>query len=129
MSASARFDTYRRFLGLSIAETAGVCGVRPRTVQRWIDEDRDIPDSAWTALDDITDAVGRAVDRIVNEAQRAGAHATLLRYRTAEAYAESPYAEQMPLGAHALFVTLAHRRLRKVEIQWGERVKNKGPAS
>ena len=103
--AGAGFDTRRRALGLSIAETAAVCGgVNERTVNRWINDHSPVPDDAFGALDALEEALERAVDRLVTIAteQTMAGPIIVRRYRTQDDLSASRDDIGIPLGAHAM---------------------------
>jgi transcriptional regulator with XRE-family HTH domain len=102
----AEFDTRRRMLGLSVEETAGLCGVQDRTIRRWVSGITPIPDDAMSALETLEDAMDEAASNAANLAsqQPAGTIVTLWRYRPATDQAQSPHASSLPLGAHAIMI-------------------------
>lgn len=130
----AEFDTRRRTLGLSVDETAALCGVQDRTVRRWQSGATPIPDDAGDALEQLEDAMERAVDQAVKlaKAEAGRMPIALYRYRTAEDQARSAHASSMPpgalakgglpLGAHAMMIGWAADALAAegvdVRIEW-----------
>lgn len=120
----AEFDTRRRSLGLSVDETAALCGVGDRQVRRWQSGATPVPVDAAAGLEALEDAMARAVD----EATR---HTTdkvergpvvLWRYRTQADLDRSPHARGLPLGAHAMMIAWAADALAAegvdVRIEW-----------
>ena len=103
--SGAGFDTRRRALGLSIAETAAVCGgVNERTVNRWINDHSPVPEDAFSALDALERTLERAVDQLVKIAtdQVMAGPIIVRRYRTQDDLSVSPDDIGIPLGAHAM---------------------------
>lgn len=101
----ARFDTRRRALGISVSETAAVCGpVAERTVNRWINGHTTIPADAFASLDSLEESMEKAVDKLMQvaiEITMAGP-IQIRRYRTQDDLAASPDDFGIPLGAHAM---------------------------
>lgn len=122
----AEIDTRRRALGLSVAETAKVCGVSERSVSYWLNgggEPRD-PEDVSARLREVEDIMGDLVEAIAegvsDTAERA--HVTLPRYRTQAALDASGDGRGLPLGAHAMMIAWATDDLRAdghvVSIEW-----------
>ena len=122
----AEFDTLRRSLGLSVDETAALCGVQDRTVRRWQSGASTIPDEAEQLLADLEDAMGCAVENVVELASdmTSAGPIVLWRYRTAEAQAASPHASSLLPGAHAMMIGWSADALRAegidVRIEWAD---------
>ncbi|AGH48785.1 MULTISPECIES: helix-turn-helix domain-containing protein [Sphingomonadales] len=120
----AEFDTRRRSLGLSVDETAALCGVQDRTVRRWQSGATPIPADASGALESLEDAMGLAVDELVTFATDRVAKGPVLlwRYRTQAEQDRSPHARSLPLGAHAMMIAWAADALEAegidVDIEW-----------
>jgi hypothetical protein len=102
----AEFDTRRRSLGLSVDETAALCGVQDRTVRRWQSGASPIPEDATEALGGLEDAMLEAVEQALRLAtdMTTSAPVVLRRYRTAGDQARSPHASSLPPGAHAMMI-------------------------
>jgi hypothetical protein len=122
----ARFDTYRRSLGLSVEETAGLCGVQDRTIRRWQSGASPIPDNAAEAMGDLEGAMTEAVEQAQALASDMTAQgpAVLWRYRTLNDQARSPHASPLPLGAHAMLIAWTADALEaagiETQIEWAE---------
>ena len=117
MTAAAH-DTLRRVLGLSVDETAALHGVQDaRTVRRWHDGTRALPDDAMPRLEGLREAMEDEVEQILRTAQ---GRTVLTRYRSAANLA--PHSD-LPPGAHAMMIGWAADALRDqgatVEIVWG----------
>lgn len=101
----ARFDTRRRALGLSISETAAVCGgVNERTVNRWINGHSPPPEDAWGALEALETTMESAIDKLVEIAsdRTMAGPIEVRRYRTQNDLSASQDDFGIPLGAHAM---------------------------
>jgi transcriptional regulator with XRE-family HTH domain len=122
----AEFDTRRRYLGLSVDETAALCGVQDRTIRRWQNGTSPIPDDARAALKALEDAMNKAVTALVETVTNvtASGPVVLWRYRTKAEQDKSPHASSLPLGAHAMMIAWAADALEgegiEVEIAWAE---------
>ncbi|MCP4564079.1 MAG: helix-turn-helix transcriptional regulator [Bosea sp.] len=123
----AGFDTRRRALGLSISETAAVCGpVNERTVNRWINDHSSVPPDALASLDALEEAMEKAVDRLVAIAtdQTMAGPIQIRRYRTQDDLAASPDDIGIPLGAHAMMTAWLDDQLAaqgiETEIVWAD---------
>lgn len=120
----AGFDTRRRSLGLSVDETASLCGVQDRTVRRWQSGDSPIPADAAAALDQLEAAMSEAVEQALARATDhvARGPVVLWRYRTQADQDRSPHAATLPLGAYAMMIAWAAKALAAegmdVSIQW-----------
>jgi transcriptional regulator with XRE-family HTH domain len=122
----AEFDIARRRLGLSIAETAAVCGVTEKTVNRWMRGEQPIRPDAWHSLDLLEAAMQDAADQAVEIACDATAAGPfrLPHFRSAEVmrrhYPDSP----LPLGAQAMMTAWTAEALEDegiaAEIVWVE---------
>jgi transcriptional regulator with XRE-family HTH domain len=120
---AAEFDTRRRLLGLSIEETASWCGVKRRTVERWISGYSEVSDAGVERLEELESCMIKAVERGAAEAACED-KVVLIRYRSQAALAALPHASGLPAGAHAmmtgwLWEALDHQGA-DVEIVWGE---------
>jgi len=125
--SGAGFDTRRRALGLSIAETAAVCGgVNERTVNRWINDHSSVPDDAFGALDALEETLERAVDRLVKIAtdQTTAGPIIVRRYRTQDDLSMGPDDIGIPIGAHAMMAAWLDHALAArgvdTEIVWAD---------
>src|SRR5690606_4356880 len=100
----AWFDLRRRALGLLVSETAAVCGVNERTVNRWINDRSPIPADAIEALEALEEKMDATVGRMVKEAcDMTDAGPLILRaYRTQTDLSASPDDIGLPLGAHMM---------------------------
>lgn len=122
----AEFDTRRRSLGLSTREAAALCNVQERTLNRWQAGEFEIPQDAVEALDALEEAMGDAVDNIVELAtdKLERGPVTLWRYRSQADLDRSEHAGGMPLGAHAMLVAWSADALAAegitVQIEWAE---------
>lgn len=128
----AEFDTRRRSLGLSVEETAALCGVQDRTVRRWCSGERGVPDDAAEALEALEGAMLDAVENVVQIATdwMERGPVVLYRYRTAADQANSAHASTLPLGAHAMMIAWAADALEAegiaTSIEWaGEDLKGR----
>jgi hypothetical protein len=107
--SGARFDTRRRALGLSIGETAIVCGragtpVAERTINRWINDLSNVPNDAFAALDALEIWMEKTIDRLTQIAtdQTMAGPIVVRRYRTQDDLSASGDDLGIPLGAHAM---------------------------
>lgn len=124
MRRGAEFDIGRRRLGLSIAETAAVCGVTERTVNRWVRDEQDIRPDAWQNLD-LLEAMMQAgaedAVRVACDATAAGPY-RLPHFRTAEAMRRHYPSSPLPYGAQAMMTAWTAEALEDegiaVEIVW-----------
>ena len=127
----AAFDTRRRMLGLSVRDTAQVCGrdggpVSEKAVNNWIRGEAPVPLDAQLALEALElrmeDQVAALVDLITDKTMIGPE--PLVRYRTQEALDDGPHACELPLGAHAMMIAWADDQLAaqgvETDIIWGE---------
>lgn len=105
----AALDTLRRSLGLSIGETAIVCGrngkpVAEKTVNNWINDRTPIPEDAFESLNALEEKMDGTVNRLVKAACAMTDAGPIIvrRYRTADDLAASHDDIGIPLGAHAV---------------------------
>lgn len=131
--SGARFDTRRRALGLSIAETAVVCSrdgtpVSERTINRWINDVSAVPEDAFEALDRLEERMEATVDALTAAADDITMEGpvTVRRYRTAEDLLDSPDDVGLPLGAHAMMIAWLDDRLAadgiETDIVWADTI-------
>src|ERR1700748_188855 len=108
----AEVDTRRRFLGLSVEETAPLCNVADRTVRRWQSGANLIPNDVKDALDDLE---SRMIAEVETIRANASPPVTLKRSR------EGPVGD-FPAGAHAMLIAWASVDLEidgfAVRIEW-----------
>jgi hypothetical protein len=125
----AKFDTMRRFCGLSIKETADWCGTQRRTVERWISGYSLVSESAAARMGNLNLLINKAVIEAVKQAnilaaQQGGSEIQLLRYRSQETVDNSPNASGLPLGAHSMLIARSLKALDdkgfNVVIEWGD---------
>lgn len=120
----AELDTRRRMLGLSVDETAALCGVQDRQIRRWQSGAQPIARDVPARLEALEEAMEHAVEEIVALAtdKVLDGPVTLWRYRTAADQAQSPNARGIPLGAHAMLTAWAADALAAegidVTIEW-----------
>lgn len=110
---SARYDTRRRALGLSVREAAALHRCTERTVNRWNAGALDVEADAWNDLDDLEkrmEAQVAALVDLVTDCTMAGP-APLTRYRSQEEMDASPHDCDLPLGAHAIMIAWADDQL------------------
>lgn len=122
--SGARFDTRRRALGLSVSETATVCGrdgvsVAERTINRWINDISVIPENAFDALDHLEERMETVVDALVAAATDRSMAGPIVvrRYRTPADLSASPDDVGLPFGAHAMMVAWFDDRLAAEAIE------------
>lgn len=124
----AEFDTRRRVLGLSVEDVATLLAVQHRLVQRWIAGSSPVPDFAGEMLDELEDRVSALVDQLVETLTRRtmAGPVKLLRYRTADDYAESIDGDQLPFAAQPIYVAWAADALAaegvETTILWNDEV-------
>ncbi len=125
----AEFDTQRRMLGLSIDDTAALCGgVSPRAVNDWMRGVSKLPNDAIEALILLNQKMQNAVENavILGTDKTMNGIIELKRYRTQRGFDESLHASQddLPFGAHAILIGWVAEALRdegiNVEIVWGD---------
>lgn len=131
--SGARFDTRRRALGLSVAETAIVCGregqpVAERTINRWINDRSPVPQDAFDALVDLEEEMDLWVSKLVKMAadMTMAGPIQIRRYRTQEHLSGSQDDIDIPLGAHAMMLAWLDYALAvegiDTEIVWADLV-------
>lgn len=122
----AEFDTRRRMLGLSVEDTAQLCGgVSPRAVNNWFRGEAPLPKDAIEALLKLDWQIDNAIESAVRFAQiQRPDIVELKRYRTQKGFESSPHASQMPFGAHAVLIGLTTEALGAegiaTEIVWAD---------
>ena len=124
----AEFDTRRRALGLSLAETAAWCGVQERTAIRWCAGATPIAPTAIARLLDLEDMIAVKVEQLVETVTKRSMAGPidLPRYRTADELADSIEGDELPAGAHAIYVAQASDALEAegitTRIVWADEV-------
>ena len=123
---SARYDTRRRALGLSVRDAADWHGTTERTINRWNSGAQDVEHRAWHELDRLERMMEAQVDgmlQVVTDHTATGP-VPLFRYRTVEELEASPHACGLPLGAHAIMIGWLEDQLEaqgiEAEIVWAE---------
>lgn len=126
--SGAEFDTRRVALGLSRAEVAEWCGVQERTVIRWRAGTLPIAPAAIERLLHLEDMIAVKVEQLVETvAKRSLAGPIdLVRYRTADELNDSVDGDELPAGAHAIYVAQASDALQAegiaTRIVWADEV-------
>ncbi len=101
----AEFDTRRRLLGLSIAETADWIGVSEKTINNYVNGRTAIHADVHEKLTRLEDAMQNAVNHFLRLAEENEASVVALRrYRNQDDLDASANAAGMPLGAHAMMI-------------------------
>lgn len=122
----AEYDTRRRALGLSVRDLAELHGCAERTINRRILGEQPVRPEDMADLEQLEDAMDRAVDQAVKlaKAEAGRMPIALYRYRNAEHLATSPHAATLPAGSHAMMIAWAADALAAegfdVTVEWAE---------